>query len=273
MDTRNRRIIVALDTSMQSHSALQAAAALAERLGAEVVGVFVEDLELIRLARLPFAREVGLTSATSRSLDPDAMARSLKAQAANARAMLEATAQRHNVPWSFRVTRGQVTDELLAAAAEADMLALGRIGHMETAGQRVGSTARRIVAEARCSVLIQHRTPQTVRAVVVLHEDSPSCARALTRGRELAESHNSELVVVLCGHTDTHQTLKVHAQRALEGTTVPVHIDSLTDGLQALLTILDRYAGSLVIIARDSTLLAREPNLLYELGNPVLVDQ
>jgi nucleotide-binding universal stress UspA family protein len=271
LNTQIRRIIVALDTSAHSQAALEAATALAEQLGAEVVGVFVEDLELVHLARLPFAREVGLTSAGGRSIDPASMERSLKAQAAKARAALEATARRYNVPWSFRVTRGQVANELLAAAAEADMLALGGIGHMETAGRRLGSTARRVVTEARCSVLVQHGASPPARAVLVVYEDSVGADHALARGRELAESHNTTLVVVLAGDADAHDRLEMGAKRALKDTTVSIQIEALGDGLQALRATLDRYGGGLVVIPHDSALLADEPDLLSELGNPVLL--
>ena len=60
-----RRIVVALDASSHSHAALAAAVALAGRLQAELQGIFVEDVNLLRLAELPFAREVrfGLSAA------------------------------------------------------------------------------------------------------------------------------------------------------------------------------------------------------------------
>lgn len=271
MPREPRRIIVALDASAHSRAALEAAAALAARLGVEVVGLFVEDLELVNLARFPFARESGLSSASRRSLDPVAMERALKAQAAQARATLEAVARRYGVPWSFRVTRGQVANELLAAAAEADLLALGRTGHMEATGRRVGSTVRRIVTEARCSVLVQQRLPHPGRTVVLLHESTKLSDYALTPARELAESYASELVVVMCGPPGTRDEATRRVQTALQGASVPVRIDTLDDGIPALRSLLERHRGSLVIVADDSPLLAKEPDLVGELSVPVLL--
>ena len=53
-DHTPRRILVALDASAHSHAALAAAVALAARLHAEIEGLFVEDINLLRLAELPF---------------------------------------------------------------------------------------------------------------------------------------------------------------------------------------------------------------------------
>ena len=63
-----RRILVALDASRHSLAALEAASELAEALKAELVGIFVEDVNLLYLAGLPFAREVRYLSGVDRPL-------------------------------------------------------------------------------------------------------------------------------------------------------------------------------------------------------------
>lgn len=82
----------------------------------------MENLDLLHLAALPFTREVGFPSAVSRELDVARMERSLRALARNARSMLESVAGHGPLRWSFRVTRGALAAELLAAAGEADLL-------------------------------------------------------------------------------------------------------------------------------------------------------
>lgn len=117
-----RRIVVSVEPAPHGRAALETAAEIAERLGAELVGLFVEDVELLHLAGLPFAREIGFPSATTRSLDVAAMERSLRSLANEARRALAEIAGRAPLRWSFRVTRGSTLAELLAAAAEADVL-------------------------------------------------------------------------------------------------------------------------------------------------------
>src|SRR3989304_3336351 len=54
-----KRIVVALDTGSLSRAAIETAARLAIGLRAELEALFVEDVNLRRLAALPFARGLG----------------------------------------------------------------------------------------------------------------------------------------------------------------------------------------------------------------------
>jgi len=117
-----RRIVVGLDAGPRGRATLQAAAQLAARMQAELVGLFVEDIDLLHLAGLPFAREVGYPSATLRPLDVAAMERALRAAADEVHRMLAAIAGRGPLSWSFRIARGAVLSELRAAATEGDIV-------------------------------------------------------------------------------------------------------------------------------------------------------
>jgi len=117
-----RRVVAALEPGVPGSAALEAAARIAAQLEAELVGLFVEDAELLRFAGLPFAREIGTATAVARALSVSAMERSLRALASAARARLEALAGRSPLPWSFRVARGEISAELLAAASDADLV-------------------------------------------------------------------------------------------------------------------------------------------------------
>jgi nucleotide-binding universal stress UspA family protein len=122
-----RRVIVGLDPRSPGRAALEAAAQLAERLQAELVGLFVEDVDLLHLAGLPFAREIGFPSATLRALDVTSMERSLRALAGEVQRTMALIVGRAPVPWSFRVARGVLMSELRAAAAEGDIVVTGAL--------------------------------------------------------------------------------------------------------------------------------------------------
>jgi hypothetical protein len=113
-----RRIVVGLDSRLRTDAALEALAALAGELEAELIGLFVEDVDLLHLAALPFAREVGFPSATRRDLDVARMERSFEAQANELRRACEAVLKSSSVSWSFRVARGSRAAQLLSAATE-----------------------------------------------------------------------------------------------------------------------------------------------------------
>ena len=78
-----RRIIVGLATAPRNRAVLEAAARLAGRMEAELVGLFVENINLLHFAGLPFACEVGFASATRRDLNVESMERRSPAASGN----------------------------------------------------------------------------------------------------------------------------------------------------------------------------------------------
>jgi len=114
-------IAVAIDCSPHSKASLEAAAEMAARLKAELIGIFVEDINLLRVAGLPFAEEVRLYSATTTKLDAGELERLLRQQAKQARELLQRTAEARTLRHTFRVLRGMVPEQLMQGAPEADI--------------------------------------------------------------------------------------------------------------------------------------------------------
>ena len=94
----------------------RAIAHLAQQMQAELLGLFIEDVELLRFAALPFAAEVGFPSAARRTVDLAAVERALQGQAAALRQTLAASLGSQT--WSFRVARATPADAVAAALAE-----------------------------------------------------------------------------------------------------------------------------------------------------------
>jgi len=168
------RIMVALDTSARSSAALDTAAELASALGAQLLGLFVEDINLLRLAGLPFAREVGRASAAARPLDFSEMERAMRLEAARAQRSIAGAAQRMQLQWSFRVTRGQMIAQVLAEAEQVDMVVLGRTGESAAA---------------------------TAGPVLVLFDGRPAARQALATAVRLAKANERPLGVLIPADT------------------------------------------------------------------------
>jgi nucleotide-binding universal stress UspA family protein len=158
-------------------AALEAAAELAASLGAELAGVYVEDINLIRLAGLPAMLEVGGASARTRRLDESRMSRQLRSQAARAARAMASAAGRTQVRWSFKVARGLIEDELLKAAAEADLFILGRAGW--SGKRKLGSTARAVVTAEPMRTLVIERGERLLPTLMVVYDGSEQSQRAL----------------------------------------------------------------------------------------------
>jgi len=101
-----------------SAGAPEAVARLAAEMQAELLGLFIEDIELLRFAALPFAAEVGFPSAARRTVDLAGLERQLRTQAAGLRQALATALDPTTVIWSFRVARASPENAVEAALAE-----------------------------------------------------------------------------------------------------------------------------------------------------------
>ena len=161
--------MVALDASPHSLAALQAAVDLAAARRLEVLALFVEDLRLLQATALPFAGEVGAFSGMVRPLDVAQTERRLHDLARRVEALVAASAERAEVPWSFLVRRGDVTAEILACAGEGDVLSLGAAGWSPMRTRALGETAGRLLRLARGPMLLaRHGTRLTPPLLVLL---------------------------------------------------------------------------------------------------------
>jgi hypothetical protein len=113
-----RRIVVDLDWRSRQPAVLGPVARLAGEMQAELIGLFIEEIELLQLAALPFAREVGFPSAVRRDLDVVRMERMLQTMGNDLRRTFEAVLKDTPVAWSFRITRGSRMEQLVTIAIE-----------------------------------------------------------------------------------------------------------------------------------------------------------
>ncbi len=222
-DPAIRRILVALDASNHSLAALQAAAVMAAKMEAELLGLFVEDANLLQLAGLPFARELGGVAGVARRLDAAAMERSLKAQAERSRLALAAVAEPWRLRWSFRVVRGEMADEVLAAAYEADMVSIGKMGRQPAPGGRLGPVARRVAASAPRSVLLTRHDAPSRAGVGVVYDDGAAADKALWVAARLARDGGGLTVLIPAADGASGQRLEDEAAQLLRSSGLPVH--------------------------------------------------
>lgn len=205
-----RRILVALDASADSLAGLDASARLAAELGAELLGMFVEDEQLLRVADLEVSRRVVATSGASRDLEPGELERHLRAQARRAQREMQATAERFRVPWSFRSVRGRVVEELVTAAREADLVTLGARG--SSPGRGPGSTVRALLAESERPVLVLQRNAPLGPAIHALHDGSAAADEALRTAAGLCRE--GALLEVLVTVRDPSEARRIRRETA-----------------------------------------------------------
>lgn len=215
-----RRILVALDASPGSLVAVRAAVGLAALLDAELAGLFVEDLELLRLSRSPVACQVDLLTAAVDRLESREVERQLRAQASRAKRMVMCLAEEAGLEWSFRVTRGAVAREIEKATSEDDLVSLGRVGWSLRQRHLLGTTARKLLAQPRRRTLLSKTSDEIRPPVAVLFDDSAAAHDALDLATQLLAATRHGLTVLLVGEdpTELRQQVVAHLGAALAAT-------------------------------------------------------
>jgi nucleotide-binding universal stress UspA family protein len=201
-----RRILVAIDTSSDSLAALAAAVELASELEAELEGMFVEDVQLLRLAGLSLTHRVDLLSAEVRRLEQREMERHLRIQAALARKALRSAAERHHLRWSFHTARGRVIPELRTAAEKADLVILGVRGW--SPGRGPGSTVWSLLREPSTPVMVMGRAARFGRSMYCLLGESPNSRQALELATELSRATRLPLTVLVLAENEEEAELR-----------------------------------------------------------------
>ncbi len=267
-----RRILVAIDASPPSLDALDAAAELAARTGAELVGLFVEDAEFLRLAGLPFVHHLSLPSGAGHPLDAEGARAQLKALAGEGRAALVAAVGRNRVSGSFRVVRGMVAAEVLAAAREADLVILGRASRPLVRRGRLGRTARAAAETAPGPVLLWSKPFPRERRILVVHDGSPGSRKALELAQRLWGG-NGPFAVLAEGGTEQEACLRAEeASLLLARRAAAVSIRALV-GLGALRGEIASQSKAIVVVSADSLLFRDEEGLaiLDQIAEAVLL--
>jgi len=247
------RILIALDLSAGSRSALRHAAELARQMKAELAGLFVEDENLVRLAGLRFAREFSRSGGPARELSPETMEKELARQARRLRQELELVATELDVRWSFQTRRGRVLSEILIASSiRPQILALGmagaRPGHV-----RLGSTARKLLAEAHCPVMLIAPGADIHDSVLTVYDGTVSSRRALRQACGLVSSNRPLQVLVWARGRDELAELERQA-RELAGVQ-PVNVHALVGGAGP--TVLEALASmdpALLVLSESARL-------------------
>lgn len=274
-DFEIRRILVALDASLLSLAALETAADLAAECQAELLGLFIEDVELLRFASTPAAIHCVYPLASAQPLTALGIESEFRALAERARKALAGAAGRAHVRWSFRTVRGNVETELLLAASEADLLSLGGAGGSIARRLGLGSTARAAIAHARSSLLLAQGPVSRLSPVMTLYDRSPGSAEACRFAARLAVHSSGYLTVLLPSSSGQREpTLEAEVARLLPSQRLHVRFRWLASAEKKnfLRAVQSEDAGVLVISGQSPLL---DPEIVEELlrqtSHPLLI--
>jgi len=188
------RVVVPLDAASENRTAIETAARLAARAKASLRGIFVEDEDLLRLARLPFARQVTAESGAT-PFTPEQAELYLRAAAERSRRDLLGAAKRHGVECSFETVRG--ADTALCAACERDLVVAGGLTRPIAGHFRVEARWWSSLGVASAPLLLARQAwSGSGSTVVVLRHPGPESGRLLDTAAQLAEARDGAVSII-----------------------------------------------------------------------------
>jgi hypothetical protein len=231
-----RRLTVALDAAICEGADFEAAADLAQLLGAELHALFVEDPDLLALAGLPVAREVARVGARARQPDLDTVLAALRRQVQRAEGALTRTGVRRMVTVSCSTERGKLVRQALAQQGRPDgVLLLPRASYPGAAREPAPRAAR---------------SGGAGRPVIAWYDASVEGRNVLELAARIARRSGSELYVAFReGDREVEAMLRALVRESLQRRDTPVWLRPLAASRVDLLVGAARAvrAGQLVM--------------------------
>lgn len=267
-----RHILVALDGSPHSQAALHAAVRLATDLDGEIEGLFVEDETLLRAAQLPFSKEIRAHTAPPKQLNDRRMQRQLRYQAEYAEYTLQQTAEQAEVPYTFRSEQGDVTQNLLDAAADVDLVVLGKTS-TASSRRRLGTTSRTLLSDGPSPVLALRRAVPDEEPILLYFDGSDRARAALHLAMRLLHRSDTRPLQLLLPDGEEAERHRQDIQRRYGEVGVPIHVHTVRPAERHRLSAFVRQKGGLVICPAGCSPLCSTPleQFLYEIDRPLLV--
>jgi nucleotide-binding universal stress UspA family protein len=224
------QIVVALDPSAHSRAALEAAVRMAGRFGADLQALFIEDVNIRRLTGLSFVQEVGLYTASCRTVEVQELSRQLRVQAGRMKRRFGAMTRHIETRCTFRQTRGQVASEVLGAAAGADVVVMGKGAWSPFETERLASPVREVLREVPASSLVLRAGTRVEPPMRVVYDGTPLADKALATAAGLAQDEDGHVMVFgLADDPDRAAHLENRVREQLEGAELEVSFQILTE--------------------------------------------
>lgn len=210
-------VMLAIESGRNPATSIDLAIAIAASIQSRIHGRFIENDDLLRVASLPFTREISLTTGEERPTDFNMMQRSLQSMASAFKKSIKKAAMASQIPWSFDyITRTPGSDAGLEYINCSFTVLAQRVSTRAPAVKR--TPTRRVL-------LVEDHSPNLIHALKVVLQQFGRDKVQLTRvGRQqVDEAESSEL----------DDFLK-HAESAIS--LIELRRDQLTQ-------VLEQYAG------------------------------
>jgi nucleotide-binding universal stress UspA family protein len=193
---RHVRVLVTFDCTHPNERVLRQLTKLLGATRLDVTGLYVEDEDLLRAARLPGLREISFTGQLT-DLDATRMGYEIQREAAAAAQAFELlarqlAAEHEGFAHRFLIARGRIAEEVGRAASGCDFVMVTRALRATGLRPRLGRAYHDLVQRAK-QVLFVNEPWASGTSLVVLHDSGP----ALDYARRLADAEGLRLVIAV----------------------------------------------------------------------------
>jgi len=119
-------VVVTANLECYLPPAIELAIAIARSNNSGLHGLFIEDLDLLRVAGLPFSSEISLASGQVRVLDSQQVTLGFNARSRHFRRSILRQAEKSSLPWSYSKARGGKLSKALEESMDAEFLVIGQ---------------------------------------------------------------------------------------------------------------------------------------------------
>ena len=185
------RVLISFDSCHPTQELLSLLPQLLGPAELELTGLYVEDEDLARAARLPLLREVTLKGQLSQ-LNEERVRDEQSREAAAIRGAFEQLASRMRLQHRFIVTRGRATEELVRIAGDADFVMVARALRTSGLRARSGTHYGALVRQPK-NMLFVNEPWRSGSSIVVLH----GTPQATASGRRFAAADDLPLILAV----------------------------------------------------------------------------
>jgi hypothetical protein len=243
--------------------ALQLGVDMARMLRLDLLGLFIERTELLGLAALPFAREIGAPEGNWRPLETERLLHDLRIEASISERRFTAALANADLAWRFEVVRGHAAGTVGAYAGSGDIVMLSEpASPAERALAPFSALAQAAFRSPAAVLVVPHRLVRRGGPVAAIasREDDP----AVTAAAVVASLLHEQFVILapeglhprvraLPGRTPREDTLAAPETSAAA-------FGSLGEGLLVISRgSLDEAAAVTIAAARGVPVLVVEP--------------
>jgi len=196
------RIVVGLTSASNAERAVAAAAVLARAIEARIIGLFVQEENMLDLAKFPFARVLDFDSPKPREVSSHLMQQAYARRAEICRQTLSDHADKARVRWSFSTQQGDISAKVEEMVGSGDYVVLSG----ETHGIGMHSLVRAVRTVPGCVkgvvVAALHRERRAAGPIVAIDDGDEAGARTVALAARLAELEGRPLHLFVIAAAD-----------------------------------------------------------------------